>query len=167
MDTTSRSATEGLGFGIAAGILFAVMEVGASVMMGDPPLMPVRMFASVVLGDTALHAPSSGSIVLIGSIVHLALSAAFGLIYGLLNAGLSPATETSWSRQAGLGALFGAVLWFVNFQIVARVLYPWFLEAPQLLQMGMHAVFFGLPLGLLYAAAERRVQHVHPEQRHA
>jgi hypothetical protein len=47
-------------------------------------------------------------------------------------------------------------VWFVNFQIIARVLYPWFLGAPQFLQAVMHGLFFGLPLALIYAASERR-----------
>ena len=99
--------------------------------------------------------------------VHLALSALLGLIYGLVNARLSPETETRWARQAGLGLLFGALVWLVNFQVVARLLYPWFLTTPQSVQLLLHALFFGLPLGLMYAAAERRVQHVQRAHGHA
>jgi hypothetical protein len=79
-------------------------------------------------------------------------------VYGAINGTFSPATETSYIRQAGLGLLFGVILWFVKFQIIARIAYPWFLTRPQLPQLLMHAVFFGLPLALMYAAAERRVQ---------
>lgn len=157
---TRRGAKEGLGFGLIAGVIFALAEMIGAAMMGDPPLMPVRMFASVVLGESALQTASLGSVVVVGTIAHLALSAVFGLIYGVVNARLSSTTETSWGRQVGLGLLFGVMLWLVNFQIIARILYPWFLMTPQVLQMAMHAMFFGLPLGLMYAAAERRVQHV-------
>lgn len=159
-ETESRGAKEGLGFGVIAGIIFAVMEMAGSALMGNPLLMPIRMFASVVLGQSALDTDPLGTVVVVGTIAHLALSAAFGLIYGFVNARFSPTTETSWARQTGLGLLFGVALWLINFQIIARFLYPWFLEAPQFLQMAMHAIFFGLPLGLMYAAAERRVQHV-------
>jgi hypothetical protein len=34
---------------------------------------------------------------------------------------------------AGLGLLLGAMIWLVNFQIIARILYPWLLMTPQFL----------------------------------
>lgn len=166
-EQSKRSAKEGIGFGIIAGIIFAIMEIAAAAILGNPPLTPVRMFASVVLGKSAMQTASLGSVVVVGLAAHLALSAFFGLIYGLVNAGLSRETETSWGRQTGLGLLFGVLIWAVNFQIIARILYPWFLTAPQFMQMAMHAMFFGLPLGLMYAAAERRVQHVGHQHRTA
>jgi hypothetical protein len=157
---TQRGIKEGLGFGIVAGVVFGVVEMAGAAMMGDSPLMPLRMFASVVLGEPALTSPDIGTVVGIGTVAHLVLSAIFGLVYGLFAANTSLETQTGWGRQAVLGLLFGVVLWFANFQIIARVLYPWFLQAPQFLQMAMHAMFFGLPLSLMYARAERHVHHI-------
>jgi predicted small integral membrane protein len=159
-ETTKRAVNEGIGFGLVAGLIFGVMEVIGAAMMGNPPLMPVRMFASVVLGEEAMMQTPLSTAVPIGLIAHFALSAMFGLVYGLINSRLSAATETSYGRQAVIGLVFGAMLWLVNFQIVARILYPWFLEAPQFLQMAMHAMFFGLPLALMFAAGERHAHHV-------
>jgi hypothetical protein len=156
---TRRGIKEGIGFGIIAGILFAIMEVVAAAGMGDPPLMPLRMFASIVLGSAALETVGMGTAFLVGSLVHLVLSGVYGLVYGVVNARLPTKTRTGWASQAGIGLAFGAVLWLFNFQIVARILFPWFLMAPQLTQLLLHALFFGLPLGLMYAAAERRVHH--------
>lgn len=158
--STRRGIREGIGFGLIAGIIFAAMEVAGAALMGNPPLMPLRMFASVVLGQAALETVSTGTALLVGSVVHLVLSALFGVVYGLVNSRLSAETRTGWARQAGIGLLFGVLIWLVNFQVIARAFYPWFLTTPQFLQMLMHAVFFGLPLGLMYAAAERRVVHV-------
>lgn len=157
---TQRGAKEGIGFGVVAGIIFAVVEVIGAAMMNNPPLMPFRMFASVLIGEAAMESTPIGTAVLVGSLAHIALSAAFGLVYGIINAGFSTETQTNWTRQGAIGLLFGAILWFVNFQIIARIVYPWFLMSPQLLQALMHALFFGLPLGLMYAGAERRVQQV-------
>lgn len=154
-----RSIGEGITAGLIAGIIFAMMEIAGAAMMGNPPLMPVRMFASVVLGQGAMQGPLGVPLV-VGTIAHLVLSAGFGIVYGLLAARTSEATKTSFGRQAGLGILFGLVVWLVNFHIIARVLYPWFLGAPQFLQAMMHGLFFGLPLALIYAASERRV-HAH------
>ena len=120
-EQAKRSAKVGSGFGLIAGVVFALMEVVGAVLMGNPPLMPLRMFASVLLGQSALEAASLGTAVLVGTVVHLGLSALYGLIYGLINARLSAETQTNWGRQAGLGLLFGAMLWLVNFQIIARI----------------------------------------------
>jgi len=154
-----RSVGEGITAGVIAGVIFAGMEIIAAAMMGNPALMPVRMFASVVLGRGAMEAPL-GTTLVVGTIAHLVLSAIFGLVYGLVSARSSEPTRTSFGRQAAVGILFGLAVWFVNFQIVARILFPWFLEAPQFLQAMLHGLFFGLPLALVYAASERRV-HAH------
>ncbi len=154
-----RSVGAGITAGLIAGAIFAMMEIVGAAMMGNPALMPVRMFASVVLGQSAMEGPL-GTALVVGTIAHLVLSAVFGVVYGLFSARLSEATKTSFGRQAGIGVLFGLVVWLVNFQIIARVLYPWFLGAPQFLQAMMHGLFFGLPLALIYAASERRI-HAH------
>jgi hypothetical protein len=158
-DDNRRSMGEGITAGIIAGVIFAAVEIVGAAMMGDPPLMPVRMFASVALGQRALEG-SLGVALVVGTIAHLVLSALFGIVYGLLNTRVSGESKTSFGRQAGLGILFGLAVWLVNFQVIARVLYPWFLGAPQFLQAMMHALFFGLPLALIYAASERKA-HAH------
>ncbi|MFW5739483.1 MAG: hypothetical protein ACOC1F_03865 [Myxococcota bacterium] len=155
-----RSAKEGIGFGILAGLIFALVEIIAAAAMGNPVFGPFRMFASIVLGSAALQTVSLGTAIIVGSFVHVVLSGLFGLAYGLFNSRLSTETETSWSRQVLLGLAFGGLVWLVNFQIIARIAYPWFLNAPQFLQLVMHALFFGVSLAIMYAAAARRVQHL-------
>jgi hypothetical protein len=157
-EAARRAAKEGIGFGLIAGVIFALAEMVVAAIMGNSALMPFRMFASILLGAAAMETTPIGTAFIIGSLVHLALSAAYGLIYGLINARFSTETQTNWGRQAGLGLLFGAILWLVNFQIIARILYPWFLTTPQFLQLLLHALFFGLPLSLMYAGAERHVR---------
>jgi hypothetical protein len=157
---TKRGAREGLEFGILAGVIFAIMEMAGAVAMGHPALMPLKMFASVVLGKAALAPTAGSSVLLVGIIAHLALSGTFGVVYGLVNERFSVDTQTRFGRQTGVGLIAGALLWLGNFQILGRLLYPWFLRQPQLPALVMHAVFFGLPLGLFYAAAERKTRHV-------
>jgi hypothetical protein len=152
---TRRSLREGIAAGLVAGMIFAVMEIAGAAMMGNPPLMPIRMFASVLLGKSALEG-ALGVAIVVGIIAHMVLSGAFGVVYGLVAGRLDPKTQTSFGRQSLLGMMFGLVVWLVNFQIIARVLYPWFLETPQVLQAMMHALFFGLPLALVYTASERK-----------
>ena len=154
-DDTKRSVKEGIGYGLIAGVIFAVVSMLASAAMGQPALSPFRMYASVIFGAGALEF-TAGTALVAGGITHLLLSAVFGVIYGLIMAAFPLGTHTSFGSQSGFGLLFGAALWLVNFQIIARIGYPWFLDANQLLQLVLHAVFFGLPLGLMYAASERR-----------
>lgn len=100
--STSRGIREGLAFGLVAGLLFAVFEVIATVAMGGPALNPFRMFSSVVLGVDAMQEISIGTAFVVGLIVHLALSGAFGIIYGVVSARMSGATRVSWGKQASM-----------------------------------------------------------------
>jgi hypothetical protein len=163
----SRSIKEGIGYGIVAGIIFGAMEMLGARLMGDPAIAPLRMFASIVLGQDALAVTAPGTAIVVGTVVHLILSGIFGLVYGLVNSRFSREIRTERRNQAVLGLLYGTALWLVNFQFIARLFYPWFLELPQLLQLGMHVLFFGIPLALMYGGAERRAVVEEPEIRRA
>ncbi|MFP2924527.1 hypothetical protein ACLESO_04785 [Pyxidicoccus sp. 3LG] len=150
-------ATNGMLFGVAAGVVLALAEVVLAVASGDSPLRPVRMSAGLVLGPPAFtEAVAGGTALLVGVGVHLVLSAIAGLAYSLLDAMLPPDGRGRWEFQSAVGMLFGILVWLVSFQFVGRGYYPWFLEVPQFPQIVLHAVFLGLPLSLLFTAAERR-----------
>ena len=156
MSDVTRSIKEGVGFGLIAGAVFAAAETVVAIATGSPALMPFRMFASVLLGADALAVTPAATAFAVGLIAHLWLSTMYGLFYGIYNSALTMPTRKAHGRQAVIGLLFGAMLWLVNFQVFARFQYPWFFEMAQAPQLVLHAVFFGLPLGLLYATAERR-----------
>jgi hypothetical protein len=157
-----RSAKEGYAFGIVAGIVFALAEIITAGITANPPLLPFRMFASVVMGEEAIGFTPLGTAVVVGTVCHVILSALFGTIYGVLNSRLPPRAQTNPNSQVGIGLAYGAALWFVNFQLIAPLGYPWFLDTPQIHQIVLHAVFFGLPLGIMYGAAERHVRQLGP-----
>lgn len=151
-----RVVGQGMTYGLIAGLVFGAVELIGSAAMDNPALMPVRLSASVLLGREAFsEAVWRGWFVAVGLGVHFALSALFGLLYGVIESRLGVEGRTSWGRQSVVGLLFGAAVWLVDVQIIARLFYPWFLEAPQLLRLALHAVTFGLPLGLMFAATER------------
>ncbi len=157
METRGKTLVgEGLIFGVLSGIALMVAEVVAAVATGVPAIRPSQMAASIVLGRSAFTA-GGDDIAVLGNAVHLALSALFGLAYSELLGRAPGATARSYAREAGLGLAYGAALWALNFQLIARAAYPWFLDAPQFQQAVLHAVFYGLPLGLMLAAGERRV----------
>ncbi|RKH58954.1 hypothetical protein D7W81_28205, partial [Corallococcus aberystwythensis] len=87
---------------------------------------------------------------------HLAAAAGCGGVCSLLEAILPVDGRGRWAFQAAVGMLFGIFVWLVDFQLLARGYFPWFLSVPQFLQIVWHAVFLGLPMALLFTAAERR-----------
>ena len=95
-----RGAKEGLAFGLIAGAIFAVVAMLAAGLRGDAAVVPLRWAASVLLGKAALDTTSLGAAVVLGTIVHLAFSAAFGVLYGLVNARFSEQTQTDATTQA-------------------------------------------------------------------
>ncbi len=151
-----RAVIGAAGAGIVAGIIFGLVEMAATAARSSPISMPLRMFASIIVGSQALQDMPLASMAVLGIVVHLVLSAIFGLIYGLAMRAFPPATRVSYGAQTILGAGYGLLLWLVNFQLIARSAYPWFLSDAQGLQVVLHAVAFGIPLGLQYAGLVRQ-----------
>jgi hypothetical protein len=150
-----RSIKEGISFGIVAGIVFAVAQMLAAGMMGELGLMPLRMFASIVLGSHAMTSTDVAITVFIGMLVHFVLAGAFGAFYGIIEERFARDTRSSFGKQAAFGMVYAVLLWFVNYQVIARIMYPWFLAPPQGIQMMIHALCYGLPLAVMYAFYER------------
>jgi hypothetical protein len=155
MPDVSRSVKQGVGCGLIAGAVFAIAQVVGAITTGEPPIIAFRRSASVLLGPAALTTIPTAVAIIVGLIAHAYLSTMYGLSYGIYNSALSTSIRRSARHQAAIGALYGAALWLVNLQIFARIVFPWLLAVPQLIQLFLHAVCFGAPLGLLYAAAVR------------
>jgi hypothetical protein len=161
MSDVSRSVHQGVGSGLLAGAMFAAAQAIAAVTTGDSAVVVVfRRSASVLLGPAALTTTPTAIAIVVGLIAHAYLSTMYGLSYGVYSSALSASTRRSAPRQAAIGALYGAALWLVNLQLFARIVFPWLLAVPQPAQIFLHAVCFGIPLGLRYAAAERAASHV-------
>jgi hypothetical protein len=156
VQSVRRSGAEGAWFGLVAGVLSAMAAALMATFAGYPPPLPLQLFASLLLGRAALDPATAGAAVMVGLLIHLGLSALFGLGYGLLNVRLPSALRRRWRYQAAVGLLYGLGLWVVNIQIVARLLYPWFLALPAIGPASLHLLCFGLPVGLCYASAEQR-----------
>jgi len=162
MPDVNHSVKQGVTSGLLAGAAFAVAQVIAVVTAGDPALVAFRRSASVLLGPAALTTIPPAIAIGVGLIAHAYLSAMYGLSYGIYNAALAASTRRSAPAQVALGALYGAVLWLVNLQLFGRIVFPWLLSVPQLVQLFLHAACFGVPLGLLYAAAARDARPAPP-----
>jgi hypothetical protein len=155
-DETRKALINSAGLGVVAGMVFAVVQVAAAALTGSP-LAPLRMSASVLLGAGGA---GLGVTLLAGLAVHVALSALFGLVYGIIDGAVIESEERSVVRQAAIGLLYGLLIWATNFQVLGRIGRPWFLGVPQLAQMALHALFFGLPLALMYVRPARQMRPV-------
>jgi hypothetical protein len=107
-ETTRRGAIEGAAYGFIAGFILFVVEEAYSTLMGFTPM--TRMFAKIFLGESAIATPMSVGALFVGLIVHLALSASYGLLYGVLNGRFALPTRTKLWSQLTLGVVAGAVV---------------------------------------------------------
>ena len=154
--TEKRTASEGLGFGAIAGVILLAAE-----MVAFGPAAALRMPASLVLGFHALDS-SLGSTYLAGLVVHLLLAAIFGLVYAELEARLPDEPRRHYGIEIGIAAVYAALLWLVNIG-VATTLVPWLGETSPMKQLVLTVLFYGVPLGWMFAAAKRRTpQHILP-----
>ena len=148
-----RIETETVIAGVAAGFVMGLSEVIASVLSGASAFLPFRMAASIVLRDDAFSV-NTAMVSLIGAIIHLSIAVMFGFAYGVFNSSIAWSDRVRGGRQALLGVAFGTAIWLLDFQFIARLFYPWMLVPSQGVQWALHALGFGLPLGLLFAERE-------------
>jgi hypothetical protein len=145
-----RTATEGFGFGVLAGVILLAAE-----MVATGPAAPLRMAASLVSGFHALDS-SLGTTYLVGLVVHLLLAGIFGLVYGELDARLPDESRRHYGIEIGIAAGYAALLW-LGTELAAKALYPWFLTSAPLVRLVAMVLFYGVPLGVMFAAAKRRM----------
>lgn len=153
---TQPTGTVGRGTiaGILAGGVFLVAELADALAAGTPEL-PVRFLAATVLGEPALDEAPMAPLWANAALVHLIVSATWGAIWAVVAEGWRQARRPGLGTEAIGGLAFGTFVWFFDLQVLARLLYPWFLDLPQPGQWALHAVFFGLPLALLTGIWER------------
>lgn len=149
---TADWALTGAVFGFVAGITMAMFEMIFAAAMGMSALAPLRMIAGIALGaDVAAGAGSTATAVIVGMLVHFALSALYGTVFAAL-VSFIPNLRSSKSGIAAFASVFGLALWLVNFYVIAPALFPWFTEANPLAQFIGHTFFYGAVLGGLIDA---------------
>lgn len=144
--------------GIAAGIVATAFQSGAWWIAAEPVtellFRDARMTAAIVMGPRVLPPPSTfdASIFLVATLVHFALSIAYGLA---LCAALSLAGERlGRPERAVAGAAFGGVLYAVNMHGFTLV-FPWFATVRGGITLATHAAF-GAAVVIAYGAMRPR-----------
>lgn len=125
--------------GVAAGLLFLLANMAWATKSDLPAIAPLLDISTIFYFDD--KPTVSPEHMFVGLITHLALSAAFGAVFGLLTSRLRNL------QSLAIGALgFGLVLYLVNFQVLGRVVFEWFQEGPdQWFEVAAH-LGFGLLL---------------------
>ena len=143
----SRLVRGALG-GAFAGLLFLLANMWFADSQGMPAVAPMLDISTIFhFTDQPEVAPEN---VVIGLVVHMTLSMAFGIAFALIVPLLANA------RMLIAGALaFGIALYLFNFQVLGRLFFEWFQEGPnQLFELFIHAVY-GLLLVPFFASALR------------
>jgi len=148
--------SEGLVASLIAGATFGITEMVAAMLLHGDPLWPIQAAASLFMQEHAFDTSALAVALPLGLVTHVCMTLSYGFLYGLVSSDLRLSTRLNASREAALGALMGAVVWLLNFQLVARLFYPWLFATNQVAQFGLHVFTFGVVLALLFRRKEQK-----------
>jgi hypothetical protein len=141
--------------GFAAGAVLMVLDLlWSSAVDTGGPWRTSHMIAPMFLGQDAAQGAQfdfSFGAVALALATHYVLGIAFGLILAAILVPLN--LDATLLRALTTGAVFGLVLYVVNFYGMAR-LFPWLAEMRGLATIAAHLVF-GMVAALLYWKLER------------
>lgn len=152
--TIGRIEAHGLWAGLGAGASLLIAQIVAAGISGQSILLPFRHAASILMKERAFETPSLVAIAL-GLLVHVSASLMFGFLFSLVTSEEGKETRRSMGAQLAFGAIAGALIWLIDIPLIAAAFYPWIADTGLILQLVMHVVFFGLPMGYLYAKIRR------------
>lgn len=136
--------------GEVAGMVFAAVTMWFAGSLPDGKAeMPLHMMSTLVKGAGAMMEGTTS--VALGLVVHLVLSAAFGITFALI----VPFLRTN-GTVALAGTVFGAALYTVNFLILAPIAFTVFKDANQPFELFAHIVFGTLLSFFFFGSGARR-----------
>ena len=136
--------------GIAAGVVATLAQIALWWVSSEPlPAIlfrDARLTAAIIMGREVLPPPATfdGSVMLIATLVHFALSIAYGLTLSALISRLSMALSLL------AGAAFGLLLFAINMYGFTFV-FPWFTATRDWITAATHVVF-GVIVAAVYKA---------------
>lgn len=149
-------ARAGVVAGLFGGFAFALANMWFAGAHGKPSVAPFLSISTIFHGQDV--PVMSAQNVVIGLVLHIALSMLFGLVFGLL---VVPLLRTTTLLVAG-AIVYGLGLFVVNFEIFGRTLFPWFSnpKGPNMLfELWIHPVAFGLFLIPFFLTNRRMANH--------
>lgn len=134
-------------------------------------LLPLRMAGGILLGPGAVDSSSPAvPVVVAGALVHLTLSAAFGVLFAAI-VDRDGRRRRRGSTMLLAAAAYGCGLWLVNFYVLAPLAgWGWFALTDPIPQLVAHAFVFAPVAGLYLHRVESRrrpetVDVITPEER--
>jgi hypothetical protein len=139
--------------GFVAGAVAMVVELlWASIAVGISPWGITHKVAAIVMGPGSLQSTSFNlGVVTAALATHYVLGIVFGLILAVIIAQFH--FDSSAGMVLTVGALFGLVLYLLNFYGMAR-LYPWFADMRGWATLATHLIF-GMVAAFMYFKMER------------
>jgi uncharacterized membrane protein YagU involved in acid resistance len=134
--------------GLLAGMVFVGVTMWFTNSTAGKADMPLRMISTIVKGDQAMAAGTTS--VGLGVLVHLVLSVAFGMLFALVVPRLR-----SNGTVALAATLYGALLYVVNFLVLAPLVFTVFTMANKPFELLAHLVF-GTLLGFAFFGSGAR-----------
>jgi hypothetical protein len=144
----SKRVLRGAIGGLVAGGAFIAATMWFASSLGDPADAPLMMIATLVQGEAAMEAGTASPA--LGLLVHAVLSAVFGVVFALI----APRFGTN-GTVALAGTVYGALLYVVNFLVIAPLAFPIFEMANQPFELVVHVVF-GTLLSLAFFGSDVR-----------
>lgn len=147
------SASDYLRSSVMGSLIAIVIFLGYSVAVsaGESSLTPLRVFASLVLGDRALSPRGAVALAVVAGLLSaLAMSLLWGLIFGLFLAGFRG--EWTPASIVSAGMVYGSVVWLFSFYVLSPVFWPWVVPMSSAYILLGFVFFFGLPLGAWVAS---------------
>lgn len=142
--------------GLIAGLVFMMMEmILVAVAGGGSPWGPPRMIAAMVMGEQVLPPPATfdAGVFTVAMIVHFVLSIVLAFVFAWV--------ASRWRMNLGVavlvGAVFGFLVYLINFYPVAAALFPWFAMGRNWITIVSH-IAFGLVLAWSYVAIARKAR---------
>lgn len=142
--------------GAIAGLVLAGSEIIAAMALGASWLVPFRLVSALVFGTEAFSPAFPPPLMLAtGALLHMLLSAVFGVVFLWLLA-LTFQLSARTPLLLAYGALFGLLLWEVNFLALLPAFFPHvarlFGPVNQFVNgILAYALFYGLILGACQA----------------
>lgn len=146
--TLSERMGRGTLGGIAAGTMFAGMEMWNATSNDLPVRAPFLAISTIVLGNSALTTGQAN--VAIGLIVHTAISIFYGMLFGLL----TPVLRTN-GTVALAGLAYGALIYLIDLRLVAPIWFPLFTTGDQSFALLVH-LLYGIVVGIAFFSADVR-----------
>jgi len=138
-------ALAGLGGGLAMAIVGAII----SASLGGDIWLEAKQIAAVVYGPSAAAQPGfAAGPVLVGTLLHLIVSAALGALFGIVARRTLHLTSEFGTMVMG-GLIYGMLIWLVGYFVVLPLINPPLRETYAPAFIVQHLVY-GAVTGLLY-----------------